>query len=312
MRYNIVVMPSSANSMRKYSFSKFTLVFLGTLFFLIIGSAIVSIAGGIIIYKQKQNVVLENEKLVNKNNQLEDYKKELDTEIKQVRKMEQKIRNVLGLEQQEEGTNPTSNGKLLQGGFDPGLPENPEEAVSGLVMNPKINDIDEDLPLLKKIQIVKKSIEDLYEFADGKEKEFVCTPSINPIQKKGAFWFSSGFGYRIHPLTGKRQFHRGQDIAARRGTEIFAPANGEISLIRWDKYLGRMLKIKHDSKYTTVYGHLMNKYADGIKKGKKVKRGDLIGYVGRTGSYTTGSHLHYEVHVNGKPQNPMRFILDLK
>ena len=125
------------------------------------------------------------------------------------------------------------------------------------------------------------------------------------------YWFSSLFGWRNHPITKKRQFHRGLDIRARRGTPVLAAADGVVAKVTRDRYLGRVIRIDHKaSQMETVYGHL-NKYAKGIRRGKVVKRGDIIGYVGNTG-VSTGPHLHYGVyHAKKKSwKNPKNYILD--
>lgn len=277
---------------------------------MIIVTALASIGGTVIFRKQKQNVVLKNDELKDKNKQLINYQNDLDVEIKQVREMERKIRSVFGLKPKE-ATDSTSNGILGQGGFDPEVPDGSKEAEFGTVeqMDFMTNDFNEDLPLIDKIKFVEGSIKDLYKFAVDKEKDFACMPTVNPIQK-GDFWFSSPFGWRIHPLTRKKQFHDGIDISAHKGTEILAPADGEIILIKNYRQLGKTVQIKHDSKYMTRYGHL-NAYAKGLKVGQKVKRYDIIGYVGKTGR-TTGPHLHYEIYENGKLQDPKKYILDRK
>jgi len=116
---------------------------------------------------------------------------------------------------------------------------------------------------------------------------------------------TSTFGYRNHPLLGTMLMHEGLDIANTVWTPIYAPAGGRVEESSFGPYFGNVVKIEHDSVYTTVYGH-MQKAA--VIKGQFVKRGDLIGYVGTTGR-STGPHLHYEVHKNGKPVDPMGFII---
>ena len=125
------------------------------------------------------------------------------------------------------------------------------------------------------------------------------------------YWFSSGFGWRSHPITKKRQFHRGLDIRARKGTPVLAAADGVVSKVTRDRYLGKMIRIRHKARQMeTLYGHL-NKYAKGIRVGKAVKRGDVIAYVGNTG-VSTGPHLHYGVYHSKKKSwtNPKNYILD--
>lgn len=303
-------MPSSRDSVSKYSFSRFTLVFLGVVSFLIIGSAIAGILWGIRIREQKQEVVLKNTELTKKNTQLDNY---MENYIERLHKMDQKIRQVFSLPQPEgiPEDSDSSTGLLGQGGFNRDLAGNPEKARSDWNMNFKPDNLD-DVPLLiDKIKIVENSTKKIYEFAVSNEEKFDHMPSRNPIQvDKGKFWFASGFGWRRHPFTGKKDFHEGLDIACRKGIEVQAPADGEVSSIKRYTYLGKTVKIKHDSEYTTVYGHLSD-YVDGLKVGKKIEQGDVIGYVGASGR-TTGPHLHYEVQVNGKPKNPYGYILDLK
>ena len=112
---------------------------------------------------------------------------------------------------------------------------------------------------------------------------------------------SSSFGMRKHPIDGYNKMHRGTDFAAPKGTPIMASGNGIVKKASWCGGGGNCVKIKHNSIYETVYAH-MSKFARGIKKGVRVKQGQIIGYVGSTGK-STGPHLHYEVIVNRKKVN---------
>tara|TARA_Y100000590_G_C15677768_1_gene998647 strand:- start:334 stop:1635 length:1302 start_codon:yes stop_codon:yes gene_type:complete len=131
---------------------------------------------------------------------------------------------------------------------------------------------------------------------DGKsvEKALMKTP-INGAR------LSSPFGMRKHPILGFNKMHKGTDFAAKEGTPIMASGSGTIVLAKWCGGGGNCIKIKHNSTYQTIYAHMKN-FAKGMKKGKKVKQGQIIGYVGSTGM-STGPHLHYEVIVNGKKVN---------
>ena len=115
---------------------------------------------------------------------------------------------------------------------------------------------------------------------------------------------SSRFGTRKHPILGYRRAHKGVDFAARRGTPIKAAGDGVVE--RADRYgsFGNYIRIRHANGYKTAYAHL-NGFRKGIRKGKRVRQGDIIGYVGTTGR-STGPHLHYEVHLNGKAVNPQK------
>ena len=131
---------------------------------------------------------------------------------------------------------------------------------------------------------------------DGKsvEKALMKTP-INGAR------LSSPFGMRKHPILGYNKKHLGTDFAAPAGTPIMASGSVTITRAKWCGGGGNCVKIKHNSTYETVYAH-MKSFAKGIKVGKKVKQGQIIGYVGSTGM-STGPHLHYEVIVNGKKVN---------
>ena len=112
---------------------------------------------------------------------------------------------------------------------------------------------------------------------------------------------SSSYGMRKHPILGFNKMHRGTDFAAPTGTPIMASGSGTVTRARWCGGGGNCVKIKHNSTYETIYAH-MSKFAKGVKEGRKVKQGQIIGYVGSTG-LSTGPHLHYEVHVNKKSVN---------
>jgi murein DD-endopeptidase MepM/ murein hydrolase activator NlpD len=118
---------------------------------------------------------------------------------------------------------------------------------------------------------------------------------------------SSRFGMRKHPILGYNKMHRGTDFAAPSGTPIMASGTGTITRARWCGGGGNCVKIRHNSTYETIYAHMKN-FAKGIKEGRKIKQGQIIGYVGSTGM-STGPHLHYEVVVNGKKVNSQRLKL---
>ena len=118
---------------------------------------------------------------------------------------------------------------------------------------------------------------------------------------------SSSFGMRKHPIDGFNKMHRGTDFAAPMGTPIMASGDGVITRARWCGGGGNCVKIKHNSTYQTVYAHMKN-FARGIKEGKRIKQGQIIGYVGSTGK-STGPHLHYEVIKNGKKINSQKLKL---
>ena len=152
----------------------------------------------------------------------------------------------------------------------------------------------------------------LYNFKFKNEEDYFdikgksITKSLMKTPINGAR-LSSSFGMRKHPILGYNKMHRGTDFAAPSGTPIMASGSGTITRARWCGGGGNCVKIKHNSTYETIYAH-MKAFAKGIKEGKKVKQGQIIGFVGSTG-LSTGPHLHYEVVVNGKKVNSQRLKL---
>ena len=143
-----------------------------------------------------------------------------------------------------------------------------------------------------------------YDYFDENGKSVKKTLMKTPIN--GAR-LSSPFGKRKHPILGYNKMHTGTDFAAPKGTPIMASGDGIVTRAKWCGGGGNCVKIKHNSTYQTVYAH-MSKFAKGIKKGTRVKQGQVIGYVGSTG-LSTGPHLHYEVIENGKKINSQKLKL---
>jgi len=113
----------------------------------------------------------------------------------------------------------------------------------------------------------------------------------------------SAFGVRKHPILGYAKMHTGVDWAAPHGTQIFAAGNGVVEKVGWEGGYGKYVRMKHNNGYETAYGH-MSAYAKGMEPGKRVRQGQVIGFVGSTGM-STGPHLHYEFHRGGRPVNPL-------
>lgn len=148
----------------------------------------------------------------------------------------------------------------------------------------------------------EKSFQELTEAVQSRQSLWASTPSIWPTTG----WLTSGYGNRVSPFTGRVSKHNGIDIASRQDTPVIAPAAGVVSYTGFDSGLGKLIKINHGYGIMTYYGHLAKA---AVKVGQKVKRGDVIAYVGSTG-LSTGPHLHYEIYVNDVPVNPMRYILN--
>lgn len=161
--------------------------------------------------------------------------------------------------------------------------------------------------LRRKIYIESKSQDDVVGLAESKEKLFAAIPAIQPVANKQLIALASGFGMRIHPIYKVKKMHTGIDFAAAIGTPIYATADGVIDKldVSFSGY-GKMIEIDHGFGYRTRYAHM---HGFAVRQGQKIKRGDLIGYVGDTG-LSTAPHLHYEVFVNGVHANPVHYFFN--
>lgn len=157
----------------------------------------------------------------------------------------------------------------------------------------------------KQLYIQSKSFDEVMEMALRKSDMMASIPAIQPVKNKQLKRVASGFGRRIDPYYKKLKFHYGVDFSAPKGTPIYATGNGTVSKTKRSRRgFGNHIVINHGYGYESLYAH-MTKYT--VRKGQKVKRGDIIGYVGSTGK-STAPHLHYEVHKDGKKINPVYYF----
>lgn len=161
--------------------------------------------------------------------------------------------------------------------------------------------------LKRKMYIQSKSYDEVAELATNKEKLYASIPAIQPLANKELIRLASGFGYRIHPVYKVKKLHAGIDFSAPIGTPIYATADGVVEDINvsFSGY-GKRVRIHHGYGFKTQYAH-MHEFA--VKEKQKVKRGQVIGYVGNTGT-STAPHLHYEVIKNGKKINPVHYFFN--
>ena len=262
------------------------------------------------LYQHKQiadrSLRLLKENLLAKG-QLEDKKQRieyLNSQLEKIRRQSVYIRNFLGLEPQGMG-----KGKLGQGGKEvspqafsdpPGLPSEVNTELPSFAYG--------DLPSSlsrQEVALLHTDLDRIIKTLENRQKEMEHTPSISPVDPRKS-WISSVYGMRISPFTGRKHFHLGIDIAGWKGTPIMAPAKGKVAFVRKWGALGLMVSIRHNSVYTTEYGHLLE---SAVKKGQDVERGDIIGYMGNSGR-STGYHLHYGIKKNRKHVNPFPYMMD--
>ncbi len=158
--------------------------------------------------------------------------------------------------------------------------------------------------LTKQLYLQSKSFDEVIDLAKNKSNMLASIPAIQPVANKDLKRMASGYGYRIHPIYKTRKMHYGMDFSAKTGTEIYSTGDGVVSKVKRSKRgYGNYVKINHGFGYETLYAH-MSKYI--VKKGQKVKRGEVIGFVGNSG-ISTAPHLHYEVRKDNKKINPVNF-----
>jgi hypothetical protein len=161
--------------------------------------------------------------------------------------------------------------------------------------------------ITKKIYVQSKSYDEVINLAMRKEEMLRSLPAIQPISNKDLTHAGSGWGYRIHPVYKIKKFHEGMDFSAPVGTEIYSTGDGVVEELDVSyRGYGWKIVINHGFGYRTLYGHCSG---FNVVKGQKVKRGDVIGYVGNTG-LSTAPHVHYEVSINHQKKDPMFFYFN--
>jgi murein DD-endopeptidase MepM/ murein hydrolase activator NlpD len=152
-----------------------------------------------------------------------------------------------------------------------------------------------------RFQTPDDAVVDYYDETGKSAKKFLVRKPVNNAIMR------SGFGGRRHPILGYVKMHTGVDWATPYGTPIFASGNGVVEKVGWEGGYGKYVRLKHNNGYETAYGH-MSAFAKGMEPGKRVRQGQVIGFVGSTGM-STGAHVHYEILVNGRFVDPMRIKL---
>lgn len=161
--------------------------------------------------------------------------------------------------------------------------------------------------LSKQLYIQSKSYDQIINKAENKEEMLASIPAIQPISNDDLTRTASGYGWRIHPIYKIKKFHDGMDFTAPTGTEVYATGDGVVSKVKSSyRGYGKRVVIDHGFGYETRYAHLTS---FNVRRGEKVKRGDVIGYVGNSG-LSTAPHLHYEVEKDGEKVNPVHFYFN--
>lgn len=179
------------------------------------------------------------------------------------------------------------------------------KALEGFNNSEMIIDVTKNMDILsKQLYVQSKSLDEIVKLAADKEKLLAAIPAIQPVKNEDLTRMASGYGWRSDPFTKARKKHEGMDFSSPVGTPVYASGDGYVERADQNSAgYGKHIRIEHGFGYTTLYAHLSNY---NVKKGQKIRRGDLIGFVGNTGR-SQGPHLHYEVHKNGTAVNPINF-----
>jgi murein DD-endopeptidase MepM/ murein hydrolase activator NlpD len=213
---------------------------------------------------------------------------------------EKKIRIIANIEKSDESSNIFGIGGSIPEDLNARLPLMEKH-------NSLMRDMHEQIDELSRASIQQKDeFESLLKSLEDQQNLLASTPAIRPIARGEKAWITSKFGFRVSPFTGQREFHQGFDISTRSGTPILATADGVVTFVGNKGLLGKTVIIDHGHGMVTRYGHCQ-KFLK--KRGEKVKRWEPIALVGNTGR-STGPHVHYEVHLNGVPVNPEKYIIN--
>jgi murein DD-endopeptidase MepM/ murein hydrolase activator NlpD len=290
--FTIMILPGHASKVRRYTFPKILLRYLGYLSLVVLFVSIYLLYN----YVDMKGKVWELDSLRKEAESqrimiqsfasgLVDVKKQME----RIRAMDLKLKHLTGSYRRSgQGGSPATGERLKD--------------LGATKQEGDLKQIHNELNILKEEASGREtSLQRLLEFFDGYRYRKSSSPSLWPV--KGLI--TSSFGYRESPFSGNKEFHSGIDISCAIGTSVLAPADGFVSYIGYNEGLGRFLELDHGYGITTIYGHLSK---TAVEVGKKVTRGQVIGHCGSSGT-TTGPHLHYEVRLHGAPINPFKFIL---
>ena len=291
--FSVIIVPHSKTNTRTFAFSKKALKFLisgAGLAVLVLGVFLADYFSMTFIRAKYRTLFRENAEQKEQIAETENTVKRLEATVANYEDYARKLNILMGFKSAD-----VIPGEPGIGGGDPGDGGGPQSVPASLSPSAMQN-------LAVKAESVEKNLDSLVGMLESQAARLASTPTIWPTQG----WVSSPFGYRIDPFTGRRTFHRGIDIATNFGNPVAAAADGSVTAAAFDKFFGRMVIVSHGGGVITQYCHL-EKYI--VKPGQKVRRGDILGYVGKTGK-ALGPHLHYEVRINDTAVNPYNYILE--
>jgi len=305
-RISFLILSNTGSPVRNVTLSKALLCFLSLSFtacILFVGFVIYDYCNlrlALVNNKElERNIANLSDEIVSQRKQIQMFAGQINTlksKLIDLNSFEEKIRIIANIEETNDQDSLFGVGGSVPDDIDPQVPLTNKHHSLIREMHEQTQQLDH--ASLKQ----RERFETLLKYFEEHRNLLASTPAIRPTQG----WTTSGFGYRISPFTGLREFHKGLDIATRKGSPIIVTADGTITYVGKKGFFGKMIVVDHGHGMVTRYAHIDKAL---IKIGDAVMRGDSIALVGTSGR-TTGPHLHYEVHLNGMPVNPNRYILN--
>ena len=291
---NIIIQKESEDNVRQWHLNREQYIAMVSAIAILLGAFIFISAEylGNHLYEKRLHKIKNNYVSITKNLQiLKERLNEIDENVNQIEEKDLAIRSYAGMPEIDHEIR-----KLGIGG------RSIESANFAPVINKELATLELDVEKLsREVNLELNSYSSIYEKVQEDIRRIAMIPSIRPVEEG---YLNSTFGYRNDPIDNVKRFHQGQDITVKTGTPIYAPADGIVKRAYYAGGFGNHIKLQHGAGYTTLYAHLSKIK---VKHGQKVKRGDIIGLTGNTGR-STAPHLHYEIHHNGKPQNPLDYF----
>ena len=295
---NIIIQKESENNVRQWHLNREQYIAMVSAIAILLGAFIFISAEylGNHLYEKRLHKIKNNYVSITKNLQiLKERLNEIDENVNQIEEKDLAIRSYAGMPEIDQEIRKLGiGGRSIESAkiFDNFAP----------VINKELATLELDVEKLsREVNLELNSYSSIYEKVQEDIRRIAMIPSIRPVEEG---YLNSTFGYRNDPIDNVKRFHQGQDITVKTGTPIYAPADGIVKRAYYAGGFGNHIKLQHGAGYTTLYAHLSKIK---VKHGQKVKRGDIIGLTGNTGR-STAPHLHYEIHHNGKPQNPLDYF----
>ena len=295
---NIIIQKESKTGVRQWHFDRFQVLTFVCISLMVAGVSLFLVSDQLssYLYEKRLNEFKSNYANISKN--LESLKGKLtylDSQISEIEEKDNAIRTYAGM--------PIIDKDIRKLGIGGHLADAAKFSDNlAPIINKELSILEMDVEKLsREVNLELTSYASIYDKVQEDINRISKIPSIRPVE---GGYLNSTFGYRNDPIDNVRRFHQGQDITVKSGTPVLSPADGVVKRAYYAGGFGNHIKLEHGSGYTTLFAHLSK---INVKHGQNVKRGEIIGYTGNTGR-STAPHLHYEIHRNGKPQNPLDYF----